>query len=207
MAYTYVMPAKHVPRGIRAFTEALDKHQMLSFVSITEAPCSSLLCRRQVLQACSATAEGEVSQWADKPPCLSGLWSLFMLAAVSKRSGRQELAQQNEGFHLFSKDYTERRSHKGVGHQEPGLGRCYYTLWWWVGAGDVTGFSILLLNGLDRFKLALLYSHTPAGMVALCGQDQEQKACPKTLDLEVISWLYPDKDKMAISCSGVGYTL
>lgn len=72
------------------------------------------------------------------------------------------------------------------------------------GGGRCTsGFSLLLLHGLGRFKLALLYSHMPASTLPLFSVDmaRSRKPAPEPI-LGIISWLHPGRDKMAINCSG-----
>jgi len=73
-----------------------------------------------------------------------------------------------------------------------------------VGSGGgrrTSGFSLLVLVGLSSFKLALLYSHVPAGTLPLFSVDtaRSRKHTPDPV-LRITSWFHLGRGKMAISC-------
>lgn len=74
--------------------------------------------------------------------------------------------------------------------------------------GRHSGFSLLSLPMLGRFKPALLYPHMLAGTLPRSSTDmtRSRKHAPETI-LRIISWLSPDREKMAINDGGAGSAL
>lgn len=77
-----------------------------------------------------------------------------------------------------------------------------------AGGRHNSGFSLLSLPRLGRFKPALLYPHMLTGTLPRSSADttRSRKHAPETI-LRIISWLRPDREKMAINDGGAGSAL